>query len=290
MARGLAKRPLACVEHPHRPAADHCDECRHTFCPECLVRGGPQLLCRECWVAGPARAAEATRQRNPVYRLQRAGREHRASLVAGGLITGILALLAVSSAAGVLGQSSREHMAEPVARAVLARQLLSGEARPGATPGVPTPNPGPTPVPRLLGQVEPLAGAPGTDLFALIDGNAGGDAPAWHSARSRVAVDLRLTTAGGAALVGRALFAHSAAAPPETWAKDVEVWASPAPDDEGLTYVGRWALAQTTKPQVFAFARREVRTVRLRVLSNHGSAEYTSLAEFGLLPAALGGA
>jgi len=46
---------------------------------------------------------------------------------------------------------------------------------------------------------------------------------------------------------------------------------------------GRWTQAQTTTPQAFTFPRMLVRSVCLRVLSNHGSPEYTSLADFALL-------
>lgn len=134
--------------------------------------------------------------------------------------------------------------------------------------------------------MEVLAGAPGTDLLALTDRRAGAAAPLWRSARGRVTADVHLITGGGAVLAGRVFFAHSATAPPETWAKEVEVWASPSLDAGAATVVGRWALTQMTAPQVFAFPRRQVHTVRLRVLSNHGSPESTALAEVALLAAA----
>lgn len=287
MTRGLAKRPLACVEHPHRPATDRCDDCRQPFCGECFIREGPLLRCRACRASLPERAAEAARRRNPLHRLRRAAREHRASVVAGGIICAVLALLAASASAGILGQSARQAAGEASGRVVLARWLLDPH-RLGAPPPalVPTPLPGPTPIPSLLSGVDVLAGPAGSDLYALIDRRAGPDAPAWRSVRGRVVADLILTATQEPVLAGRLLFAHSAAVASETWAKEVEAWASPSLDAGAATLVGRWALAETTEPQVFDFPRQQVRTLRLRVLSNHGNAEATTLAEVALLAAA----
>jgi hypothetical protein len=282
MGRGLAERPSACVEHPHRPAADTCDDCRQPFCAACFLRDGPLLRCRGCRAALPVREAAARRRRNPLHRLRLAIREHRASVVAGGVITAVLLLLAASAGAGVLGQSTREQMAEPIDRAVRARALLSGGPTPtAAPPGRPPP---PTPIPSLAGSPEVLFGPAGEGLAALADRRAGPDAPAWRSAPGRPGADVRLTT-GAPVLAGRVLFALSASTPPETWARDVEVWVSADPEDPGGVLAGRWALAPTTEPQVFAFPRTTVRAVRLRVLTNQGRAASTSLAEFALLPA-----
>jgi hypothetical protein len=84
-------------------------------------------------------------------------------------------------------------------------------------------------------------------------------------------------------LASKVIFALSRDAPPETWARDVEVWLGADPDAPETLRAGRWTLEQTTEPQAFSFGRTPVRSVRLRVLSNHGGAEYTSLAEFALL-------
>ncbi len=284
MARGLAHRPPPCAEHPHRPAVDHCDECGKRFCAECLVRGGPQLLCRNCWRQGPIRAAETLRRKRFSYRISSALRdpERRASLIASVIIVVVLAVIGVTSGVGILSESSRTQMAEPVARAVVARQVLAGEGdMPRALPSTP---PGPTRIPTLIIDPAPVAGAPGMNLFALVDGRAGEGAPTWRSAPGRTAVDIRFIT-NTPVLAGRVLFGQSADAPPETWVQHVEVWTSPSLEDGDLTYAGRWKLQQTIEPQTFSFGRRQVRSVLLRILSNYGSADYTSLAEFALLPA-----
>ncbi|MGH2356288.1 MAG: hypothetical protein ACRDJN_32180 [Chloroflexota bacterium] len=286
MGRGLAWRPVPCATHPHRAAVDHCDECWRSFCRECLVRGGPQLRCRECWTMAPVRAAAAARKRRITYRLHVAMRENRASLIAGSIITTVLLTLGVSSMAGILDPSARAQMAEPVARVVAVRRARGGGGE-VTTSGSLTPLPGPTRIPTLLRSASAPPGLEGTDIFALRDGRAGDNASVWRSPDGRVAVDLRVTT-GELVLAGRVLFAHSEAAPAETWARDVEVWIAPQLDAAENVRIGRWTLEPTTAPQEFAFSRSLVRSVRLRILSNFGSAEYTSLAEFALLPAAAG--
>ncbi|HEX2036581.1 MAG TPA: hypothetical protein VHS99_20550 [Chloroflexota bacterium] len=116
VGRGLARRPPACAEHPHRAAVDHCDVCGRVYCRECLVRGGPQLMCAACWASAPQREAEAARRRRPFYRLRRAWQEERAEVVAGGAIVVTLALLAFSSLGGLINPRARAEMAIPVAR------------------------------------------------------------------------------------------------------------------------------------------------------------------------------
>lgn len=83
------------------------------------------------------------------------------------------------------------------------------------------------------------------------------------------------------------LFAHSRAAPPESWAKEVEVWVALSFDGlerPDAIRIGRWTLAQSTDAQTFPIPPTRVAGARLQVLSNYGSPEYTSLAEFALLP------
>ena len=133
--------------------------------------------------------------------------------------------------------------------------------------------------------------AAGDNLPALVDGQTDPSAPVWRSASGQLPIDLQFAageTARGRpvpALAGRILFAHSTAAAPETWAKDVEVWVSLTPEQDDPQLLGRWTLDQRTGPQVFAFPRQPMWALWLRILSNYGSAEFTSLAEFGLLPA-----
>ena len=289
MARVLAARGPVCSEHPHRSAVDHCDACGRRACRECLVRGGPQLLCVTCAEALPRLEAERRRQRLPHVRAATALREQRASIIAGTIIAVTLAALAVPAGAPLMvgDAGGRSAVGTAVARAgeASARMGLGQEAPPGGPPAVPpvaAPGVAATRIPTLLASTgSAVAGGAGTNVAALTDGRLGGAAPAWRSPAGRSGAELRFAT--GPLMVGRVIFGHSDEAPPETWAKDVEVWLSPNEDEPETIRAGRWTLAQTTAPQSFTFPRTLARSVRLRVLSNHGGADHTSLAEFALL-------
>lgn len=130
---------------------------------------------------------------------------------------------------------------------------------------------------------------PSVDLRALVDGYTDAQTPVWRSAFATFPLELRFRTRpfpesqNGALLVEQAVFAHSLLADPSTWAREVEVWASARPGEDPQR-IGAWILEQRTGEQIFGFSRRPVWEVWLRLLSNHGSAEATTLAEFALLP------
>ena len=137
-----------------------------------------------------------------------------------------------------------------------------------------------------------LASAP-EDLRALVDGRADAGAPTWWLSRQRLPADLQFaageTGRGGVPIpihAGRILFAHAEGAPPETWAKEVEVWTSLTPEQEDLMPLGRWTLEQRAGPQVFSFPRRAIWGLTLRIHSNQGHPTDTTLSEFALLQTA----
>lgn len=289
MPSAVVARPPSCEEHPHRVAGDHCDECRRRFCRHCLVRGKPQLLCRACWAVAPERERRRARHHHPVYRRLDWQREHRASTLAAGIIVGVLALLGASGAAQVLSPAARTQIGEAVVAVRRGAPLPSGPA--GASgPGTGT-MPAPPRVATLMGSLFGSASAiaefvPGTDSQALVDGQIGPGAPAWRSPTGFTAAELRLRVRDTAP-AGQVLFAHSRAAPPESWAKEVEVWVALSFDGlerPDAIRIGRWTLAQSTDAQAFPMPPARVAGARLRILSNYGSPEYTSLAEFALLP------
>jgi hypothetical protein len=292
MARGLAERPPACAEHPHHDAVDHCDECGRRFCGDCLVRGRPQLLCRGCWDTAPEREARAARARHPLYRRLDAMRANRASVVAGSIIVGVLALMALSGAAQVLSPTYRAQVGQAVGAVSAFGAVARAPSAPAAGGGSGVAGMAPARLPTLV--LPPCCGAgamaeqlPGSNGGALIDGVVGPTAPVWRSTPGFTTADLRLKVRN-TTLAGRVVFAHSRAAPPETWAKDVEVWISLG-DDWGdgtdAVRVGQWTLAQTTDAQAFAFPPARIASARVRILSNYGSADYVSLAEIAVLGA-----
>lgn len=293
MSPGLAaqtEHPRPCVDHPHHASVDHCDRCRRRFCPECLVRGvpgRPELLCRACWQAAPEYEARAARRRHPLYRRLDALRENRPSVIAGSIIVGVLAFMALAGAAQVLSPGYLDQVGEAV---VAARR---GQPVPTATAQVGQRNQEAgsrvaTLMSRLFGSPAAVAEmVPGSQPEALVDGLVGPSAPAWRSPAGMLLPDLHLRVHqqpnASPSVTDRVLFAHSAATPPEKWAKEVEVWIALRGDGTDAVQVGRWTLVQTTDPQTFRFAPTPASSVRLRVLANYGSDEYTSLAEVALL-------
>jgi hypothetical protein len=273
-----------CAEHPHRNAVDHCDACGRRFCRDCLIRGGPELLCAACGVSLEEFERDQLLLRQPHVRLHRTLTENRPSIVAGATIAIVLMLLAVSAATQVAGATWQREVGGVAGRAALADQVLAGAGSAAVAGSSPTAirAAAPTRIPTLLsGLPQPIVGSLGVNPAALTDGRVGVRAGAWRTLQGRLTAELRWPTQSD--VVARALFAHSLALPQETWAKDVEVWLSPAPNDPETILAGHWTLAQTTEPQYFAFPSTQIFAVRLRVLSNHGGGEYTSLAEFALL-------
>jgi hypothetical protein len=149
---------------------------------------------------------------------------------------------------------------------------------------------------RIATLVVPLFGSasataelvPGTNAQALVDGQIGPTAAVWRSPAGFTTADLHLRVQHTAP-AGPLLFAHSRTAPPDTWAKVIEVWVAlrfDALDGDEAIRVGQWTLAQTTDPQAFPIPSARLAGAWLQILSNYGSAEYTSFAEFALLPPA----
>jgi hypothetical protein len=227
-------------------------------------------------------------------RLRLSAAENKPSVVAGSVITVVLTLLALSAMTQVASATWRNEAGAVVGRVAQSDQLLAEFGSEGSALKLPVAPAGPpTPIPSLLlglpaasvGLVAPGLGAPpiplGVDPGALTDGQVGGRVPAWRTAAGRVTMELRYMTPLRS--VGRVIFGHSEALPRESWAREVEVWISADPAAPETVLAGRWELAQTTVAQSFVFPPVSMRSVRLRVLSNYGSPEYTSLAEFALV-------
>ena len=203
--------------------------------------------------------------------------------------TAIAAVIGVSVlAAGgvVVGQIVSPPFREAANRAT--RVVL----RAGRPPAQTTPSPraarGPTPVrvANLLQQPRP-GDAPGVSPQSLTDGLVGERAPAWRTPAGLVQAELRFPVSEEAS-VGQVVFAHTTVLPEESWAREVEVWVARTADAQGEPdLLGRWTLNRTTGQQVFRLeSAAPAARARLRVLSNHGSREFTSLAEFALVPPA----
>jgi hypothetical protein len=288
---------MACHEHPHRSIAGHYDHCRRGYCGECLVRGGPQLPCRDCAASAPARAAAAAAARRPTTRLLLAWREHRASLVATGCIGGVLALLAVSIGLASLSPAYRAEMAEPVERAAAALQVSGSLTTDGdprrarGRPGGAAPVAGGAPQAssgqgRFAGAVVGVVAADGSSggtygAIALLRDPRGGFS-GWRSQTDTLPLDLHFQLRERVVL-DRVVFWHTQVSPPAAWAKEVEVLlevSDATGQAAGWRSVGRWTLRQSVDGQAFAFQPAGAQAVVVRVHSRHGDAAYSALGAF----------
>jgi hypothetical protein len=68
--------------------------------------------------------------------------------------------------------------------------------------------------------------------------------------------------------------------PTATRVKDFAVAVSTVGPDTGFTTVGQFEAQSTDGPQRFLFSAAPTRWIRLTILSNYGSPDYTSLGEF----------
>ncbi len=276
-------RAARCTEHPHRESVDRCDRCRRRYCADCLVRGRPELLCRSCWDALPELEVREARSAHWLYGRLDAVRANRPSVIAGVVIAVVLGLLAATGGAQVLSPAYRQQMAEGV---TAVRRAPTGGGNSGGPPAAASRPPRvPTLTQPFFGSPSSAAEfAPGTDPGALVDGQIDSQSPAWRSPPGFVAVDVRVRVQNSVP-TARVLFAHSNAAPHETWARDVELWVSLQSDWTNEFRIGSWRLAATTEPQEFPFGPAQVASARLRILSNYGDAHQSSLAEFAFLAA-----
>jgi hypothetical protein len=214
--------------------------------------------------------------------LTRAAQRVVVALMAVVVLAAALFVLSVNS---VFGAGWRRQVVTTARQIEPVNRLLVRSASPGPTPPPTARTPRPTPVPSLITGT-PTAGSSnaggvnvGINISALTDGQVSPRAGAWRTREGQTTADLRFAAAG---TTQRAVFAHSETFPKETWAKDIELWVMPAADGAQEVRAGAWTLAQTTGEQSFPLPPAPVQGVRLRVLSNYGSREYTSLAEFAL--------
>lgn len=299
MGRGLARRPLSCEDHPHRPAVDRCDECRRLFCGDCLERAGSRRLCRNCLGAQAIRDAAIAGGRGLDTRVADAWRRWSREFVAAGLLLVVLATIGLSSARSASVASRRAFADVPgvIARISTERycagghETLSAVAETGPTPGGKITETG-----AAVAEVLRLLPDQGDDSAKDAIGSSTANhfdpmnlvrsrGPASLGWRSRsealpqqVGFELRERST-----VDRVAFWHARSNAPSSWAHDVALLLSVQGPDSGFRLVGRWTLGPTSDPQQFALeVSAPARFVRICLLSRHGSSEFVSLGGFAL--------
>jgi F5/8 type C domain len=292
MLRAHLTEEKRCYNHPHRIVRTACARCRLGWCDECLTtrtepvfarvvagdeRHPPPLFCARCIEELEAvGAAEAERHRPLHQRLRptRAGLQRAAAYLA------VLMVIAVPMTIAVRNVASTTLTPEEVARFAIGLRGTFQTAE--GTDFLSEPFGG-----RFISATYPAR--PNYPHTRLIDTFANATVPGWRSLDTSAPQEMVFLLPTQLA-VNKVILRPQPAEPEATWVKEFEVLVSTEGPDRGFTSVGTWTLdpqqaragtdLEKPNPPRFEFPEAQARWVMLRVLSNNGSTDYISLAEF----------
>ena len=273
MARILLREQYACYNHPHRKTTERCDRCGTVYCAECLTARGKRRFCGHC--ATEYDAIQARRQR-PLRQKLMDFAPSRASV-----LVSLFFFVLIVAVAGIVGRQLASITLEPEEAARVAR-AFRGTLQ--TTEG--------------LNLVEAIVGGQvvaassereeGDHLAKrLVDGWADPQVPDWRAQGAGFPQEIvfaieRHVLAGAQAYANTLTLQASDQSPPETWVREFRLLISTESADGPWEEVGAFTLAESPLLQRFTFEARPAWFVKLVILSNHGSSEYTSLAEVGV--------
>lgn len=262
MIKAYSEARNRCYLHPHRLAEHKCERCKTPLCEECVRTYRGQTLCEHC--VEELKLIEASRP-TPAERVRAFFRSLRNTLI-------VLAVIAVIC--GGIFYAFRNVMNQPITPEQLARFRYAAAGTFQTPEGI---NVNST----VLGAqvVAFTSQRPGYEASHLINEYAGPDYPGWRSADATFPQDI-VVEHQNVSTIQKVILTQQPNEPPDTWARDFEIQVSTEGPDRGFVTVGHWQLQQVEGPQRFTFAPVPSRWTRLRILSNYGSREYTSLAEF----------
>ena len=262
MLKSASEARYRCNLHPHRLAEKQCERCRTGLCTDCLRTYRGQILCEHC-----ADELEQAFLSIPTFKER----------ILAQLITFRNAMIVVLGVAIVAGGAFfllRPLMNQPISPEEFAR------FRYAASGGFTTPE-GVNANSTVLGAmvVSFTSDRPGFEVKHVINEYTGPDYPGWRSSTATFPQDIvvqhdQITT------VSKVILNAQTNEPMATWVKHFEVAVSNDGPDRGFVTVGQWDMAQTAGLQRFIFPTTESKWIRLRILSNYGSSDYTSMNEF----------
>jgi hypothetical protein len=262
MLKANLEQRFRCVNHPHRPGERMCARCKTRFCAECFPATDPTAICDKC--ANEVADIELERHPPMEVRVERAKSTVRTWLV--GLL--VIAVLAVPGFFVVRNLMDNQLTPEELARF---RYAMAGSFE--------TPE-GLMVYSTVLGGrvVSATSEAPPNNAARLIDEYWGDGFVGWHSAGATFPQEI-VIEAPNPSTIQKVIFAQSPLDPPATYVRAVEVLISNVSPTEDFVSAGRFELTRSLEPQRFEFPPIDGRWVMIRILSNHGSSEYTSLHE-----------
>ncbi|HEX2035324.1 MAG TPA: discoidin domain-containing protein [Chloroflexota bacterium] len=295
MLRAYLTEEKRCYGHPHRVVRTSCARCKTPFCDECLTthtegifervvakdeKHPPPLFCERCVHELEAlEAAEAERRRPWWQRL----RPTRAGLQRAAIYLAVVAVIMVPMAFAVRNIASTTLTPEEIARFVVGmRGTFQTEE---GTDFLQEPFGG-----RFISASHPAR--PNHGHERLIDTFFSVPVPGWRSADATLPQEIVFALPQPMP-VNKVILRPQPNEPEDTWIKEFEVLVSTEGPNGHFTSLGRWTLdipaaragveapeGQRLQPPRFEFEDAPARYVMLRVYSNHGSQEYTSLGEF----------
>ena len=273
MAKILLREQYACYNHPHRRTTDRCDRCGTVYCKECLSARGERRMCHPC--AGQYDAIQARRQRPFLEKLKDVA-PRRSSVV----FTLVFVVLIVV-AAGIIGRQLASITLEPEEAARVARAFRGTlQTTEGLNLAEAIVN----------GQVVAATSEQETgDHLAkrLVDGWADARVADWRSGNAAfpqefvIAIE-RNVLAGSQVYANTVTLQASEQSPPETWVREFRLYVSTESAEGPWEEVGTFTLAESPLLQRFTFETRPIWYVKLVILNNNGSTEFTSLSEVGV--------
>jgi hypothetical protein len=282
-----------CYDHPHRVVKTACARCKAAYCDECLEsrtdglfariiarddRGPAPLFCARCVEEVEALAALEAERKRPLHQRLR---PTRAGLHRAAIYLAVAAVIMVPLAYGVRSLSEATLTPEELVR--IRFGLLGGL----------TTSEGTNLVRAIIGGNFDRASGPsrpGHDPGRLIDSWATAEIPGWRSQDATLPLDL-VFALPSKTTISKVILLPQPSEPVDTWVKEFQVLVSADSPDSGFVSVVTGSLDAAaaraavdpdgkSDPPRFEFPAATARYVVLRVLSNHGSLDYTSLGEF----------
>jgi hypothetical protein len=263
MLRASINQRFRCANHPHRIGERACARCKIRYCAECFPDQATDRLCDIC----AQELADIDLELHPPF-------EERVRR----FVTSVRNLLIGLAIMGVLAIPGYFVVRDLVTTQITPEEWARFKYAAGGTFETPE---GTMVFTTVLGGRIAMATSesPPNEARRLIDEYWGDGFVGWRSTDASFPQEI-VVQAGNPARFDKVLFAHDPMSPPETWAREVEVLASMVSPTDGFRSVGRYRLEQTLEPQRFEFASTDGQWFKLRILSNYGSTEYTSLHEF----------
>ncbi|HLH74564.1 MAG TPA: discoidin domain-containing protein [Chloroflexota bacterium] len=262
MLKAYANARDRCYIHPHRPAEVKCERCKIGLCDECAREYQGQKLCERC--VGEILLIEAGKLTFA----------DRVRLFFRSLRNTVIAVAVLAIICGGIFYAFHNLLNQPITPEELARFRYAAAGSFQTPEGI---NVNST----VLGAqiVSFTSQRTGYEATHLINEYAGPDFPGWRSSNATFPQDI-VVAQQNLSTIQKVILTQQPGEPPSTMVKDFEVDASTTGPDSGFVKIGEWQLQQTDGPQRFTFPPTQEKWLRLRILSNYGSQDYTSLAEF----------